>query len=823
MKATVKSIIARSIFGLAGWLLIFGCSPTFAYETGYCTANYCCRDCYGYPTYDPNSIANTHPCRLFWTCSNNVATGYIHQLQGHNVHEWRCKTGTLLHPTIQTSNCGLQSHCNGNDYHRYTCSEGSDVNYNPCVLTIEQNSPACCISHYETRCYLGDVWWYNSCGVREELRHECPGDCQNGACVCTDGDGDTFKAEGGICGDKDCDDSNPDVNPEAIEICDLIDNDCNEQIDDGTCIFCPAPVDTATFLDDLVSRTFAYLTMSESLNGNGIPNNWYETSGSTGDYTSPEEIGFYILAQVYAELKNLIDANTARARVIEALDRLENDLPVYDATINQTLWTIGDDEAPPVYDQTAFDEFDQSGFDSQFYVDTEAVSEFPKELNDWSTDKTYIHFNLSEIIRNDLTLTLGTLYATHGGQPYFDMNIKVKKADGSYHSLGVLRFGSGSSSYPEELTVSIPQSYVLQGQNTILLENEAGQYSGKWVIWDHLKLVNFRERKLYYQFYNTANFAVSDNTLASLSNTLLAVSLVTASQRYQEKNDPAVYNRMNSIINKIDLRMFYDSNNKRFFHIFGGPYHWDHYSDSSRLISFAARVLNALDAGEFAENLGQLAKSSLYYDIKTKISKSVSDSTTDILVQSASWNGTTFGYFVPALFIQEHLTDYYDTTLKASVDAQISYCQYSQYTVVNDCVAWGKSDAYDASSDYCDTYNGGPPTVANYLHGTPYESCGGVIAPFAIALQLNSHESDKVLGLLDNLSTISGLYHTAYGFTDSTKVGTSNHAERFDTLHQELLLMAIMNYRDQTIWNYFYQYPRVVEAHNLMFPTNPLP
>jgi hypothetical protein len=43
-----------------------------------------------------------------------------------------------------------------------------------------------------------------------------------------DADEDTFR----IC-DGDCDDDMPTVNPDAIEVCDFVDNDCNEIIDDG--------------------------------------------------------------------------------------------------------------------------------------------------------------------------------------------------------------------------------------------------------------------------------------------------------------------------------------------------------------------------------------------------------------------------------------------------------------------------------------------------------------------------------------------------------------------------------------------------------------
>ncbi len=51
----------------------------------------------------------------------------------------------------------------------------------------------------------------------------------NGVC-CVDGDGDVY-GEGGGCLGTDCDDSNPDVYGSAPELCDGIDNDCDEAID----------------------------------------------------------------------------------------------------------------------------------------------------------------------------------------------------------------------------------------------------------------------------------------------------------------------------------------------------------------------------------------------------------------------------------------------------------------------------------------------------------------------------------------------------------------------------------------------------------------
>ena len=51
---------------------------------------------------------------------------------------------------------------------------------------------------------------------------------------CTDEDGDGYFEEGGICGEIDCDDTNPAVNPGAPEVCgNSVDDNCNGFVDEG--------------------------------------------------------------------------------------------------------------------------------------------------------------------------------------------------------------------------------------------------------------------------------------------------------------------------------------------------------------------------------------------------------------------------------------------------------------------------------------------------------------------------------------------------------------------------------------------------------------
>ena len=60
--------------------------------------------------------------------------------------------------------------------------------------------------------------------------------------ACTDSDGDGYAVEGGACGPIDCNDSNPAINPSAVENCtDNVDNNCNGLVDnqDPGAVACP--------------------------------------------------------------------------------------------------------------------------------------------------------------------------------------------------------------------------------------------------------------------------------------------------------------------------------------------------------------------------------------------------------------------------------------------------------------------------------------------------------------------------------------------------------------------------------------------------------
>ena len=79
----------------------------------------------------------------------------------------RCAPGCLTNNQYQV--CGNYDSDSCLEWsHAYSCLEGQVCQGGECVPR--------CISHYNTVCYDNDVYWYNSCGVREEKYKECGSD-----------------------------------------------------------------------------------------------------------------------------------------------------------------------------------------------------------------------------------------------------------------------------------------------------------------------------------------------------------------------------------------------------------------------------------------------------------------------------------------------------------------------------------------------------------------------------------------------------------------------------------------------------------------------
>jgi hypothetical protein len=257
----------------------------------------------------------------------------------------------------------------------------------------------------------------------------------------------------------------------------------------------------------------------------------------SGDSSYPEEIEVPIPAKCTEPghntivLKNTHDFNSAHWLVWDSL--------ALRTAAGEVIWALGENEAPPDYTPTAFDEFDQSWpFYEDFCVGAMPVGEFPKEINDVLLPYIYVHFRLTEEqSRGDLILFLDTLYATHDSIQYLEMQVKARagyqagcwdptptptvartqtrtptrsttptrtrtpsgtpptptrtntpRPTSEWCTLGDFRFGSGASAHPEEIEVPVGANCTAPGENIILLQNTHDDNSGHWLVWDSLAL-----------------------------------------------------------------------------------------------------------------------------------------------------------------------------------------------------------------------------------------------------------------------------------------------------------------------------------------------
>lgn len=138
----------------------------------------------------------------------------------------------------------IQWSINGTDWidlHTLTNSDGTNqtnintISWTEKILTFpsDVNNQA----NFQFR-FVGNL--YKTGGDKDELWIDCvnlTGEVSSP--VCTDADQDTYFAEGGQCGQIDCNDSDANINPGATEICDAsqIDEDCDGQSnEDCQCI-----------------------------------------------------------------------------------------------------------------------------------------------------------------------------------------------------------------------------------------------------------------------------------------------------------------------------------------------------------------------------------------------------------------------------------------------------------------------------------------------------------------------------------------------------------------------------------------------------------
>jgi len=94
---------------------------------------------------------------------------------------------------------------------------------------------------------------------------DCDGQIDEGCGGCPDADMDGFTRSS--CGGQDCDDTSPAKHPGATEQCNTVDDDCDGQIDEG-CVVCP-DADGDGFTRRSCTDGFFYLVLGGNLVGEG--------------------------------------------------------------------------------------------------------------------------------------------------------------------------------------------------------------------------------------------------------------------------------------------------------------------------------------------------------------------------------------------------------------------------------------------------------------------------------------------------------------------------------------------------------------------------
>lgn len=140
---------------------------------------------------------------------------------------------------------------------------------------------------------------------------------------------------GYVANSDDCDDGNFDIHPDAEEVCDDVDNDCEGTIDEGA-------TDALTVCADADLDGFG--SMEECLSVCDIPDGWIEDSSDCDDSNS----------QVFPEAPELCNGLDD-----DCDDIIDGDIDVWDAWLDEDGDGYGDPDAP-VCDETVLDTVDNA-------------------------------------------------------------------------------------------------------------------------------------------------------------------------------------------------------------------------------------------------------------------------------------------------------------------------------------------------------------------------------------------------------------------------------------------------------------------------------
>ncbi len=228
---------------------------------------------------------------------------------------------------------------------KYTCSvtssgvrvmEGAKIckDYNNLCSSAQE------VSTYSCNKNSGNIWDMSLGTLVKVTKASCPYGCANNSCIitppCIDADHDSY---GQNCSPgPDCDDTNPLRNPQAIEVCDNIDNDCDSQVDEnvrnacGTCGAvptevcadnidndCDSQVDEGCVNQDIENQIRAYqLTFDNIWNQN---KNSFITQSLSGDSNDVYSLEFLVDG-----LTSMYEATGNTTYIDNALMIVENEI-----------------------------------------------------------------------------------------------------------------------------------------------------------------------------------------------------------------------------------------------------------------------------------------------------------------------------------------------------------------------------------------------------------------------------------------------------------------------------------------------------------------